>query len=437
MARRYTILILVLSVYALQNVFRPGGLMAYVFPSICWSLLALATLAICGLRRIRLWFNRRIFLLATLIAILQIVALVDAGLFTGFSRSPYSFTRRGLMINSIFVLSALIGTELSRACLMKDFGMKRPFLTLGLVTLLYSFMDRPVVGYLGVDRPLLLAEFLGTSFLPTLSKNLLVSYLALLGGPFASIAYRGCLEAFKWFCPVLPDLPWGIEALLGVLVPSLGFIIVSQFTNPRLLRRLRIPTETKRSRRSVGAKGSSARNWTIISALCVLIVWTATGLLGISPTVVLSGSMRPTMEIGDIAVSVERPIDSIKPGDIIQYSYPGGMTIHRVVEIGQLDGPKFFITKGDAEPTLDPRPVTPSQVRGKVVLTLPKLGWLSIHTKTVIKAILSFYSAHVMLGYATLAFAAFMASMYAVRTYKSRKIGRRRRLHGVGGRSRR
>ena len=429
----YIILVLVLVVYALLNLFRPGGLMAYFFPSVCWGLLAVATLKVCGFERIRLWFNKRVFFMAALIGIFQIVALIDAGLVTGFGKSPHSFTPRGLTINSIYVLSPLLGIELSRAHLMKNFGRRKPVLTLGLVTLLYSFiMSMSIVGFLGLltsNDPLPLADFLGSRFLPTLTANLLASYLALIGGPMASLAYRGPVIAFESFSPILPDLTWGFEALIGVMVPTIGFVVVSQTTPQKILRKFGIQTEPKKFARPK-AKKSSLRGWTIISILCVLLVWASTGLLGFYPTVVASGSMRPTMEVGDLAIVVSTDPSKIQVGDVIQYWQEGEMTLHRVVDIHQTEGSRLFVTKGDDNPISDANPVFPAQIRGKLIFTIPKLGWIPIYTKTAIANVWSFLTANTILAYVMLTTITSMASIYAIHAYKNRPRRYWRRKRG-------
>jgi hypothetical protein len=68
--------------------------------------------------------------------------------------------------------------------------------------------------------------------------SLLSSYLALLGGPIASLAYRAPCQAFEWFSPILPDLSWGFKVLLGVAIPVFGFLYLNHATTFRDLRRI-------------------------------------------------------------------------------------------------------------------------------------------------------------------------------------------------------
>ena len=373
--------------------------------------------------------------MAALIGIFQIVALIDAGLITGFGRSPQTFTPRGLMITSIYALSPLLGMELSRAYLLKTIGKKKPFLTLGLVTLLYSFITISIIGFITIltsNEPLLISEFIGSRFLPTVTENLLASYLALLAGPIASLAYRAPLIAFEWFFPILPDLTWGFESLIGVMAPTIGFAVINQITPLTTLRKAGIKTKLKpkRFRRLDKRTKSSPKIWTVISLLCVLIVWTSTGLLGFYPTVVASGSMRPAMDVGDLAIVVSADPSKIQVGDIIQYWQEGEMTLHRVVEITGEGGTRLFVTKGDDNPIPDTDPVFPAQIRGKLIFTIPKLGWIPIYTKTAIANIWSFLTANTILAYAIVSTITLTASIYTIHAYKNRPHRYWRRKRG-------
>lgn len=389
------VLALVIGVYALLNWVRPGGYMAHIIPSACWGLLALVALKASGFKRIRSWFNGQVTIVAALVAICYIFVLVDIGIFTGFGESVLSFAPRALFFNSILVISTLLGMEFSRAYLIKSFGRARPFLIMGLVTVLYAFVSISTFRFLGINDPQGLAKFLGIWFLPMLAESLLASYLALVGGPVASLAYRGPLMAFWWFCPILPHLSWGIEALLGVMVPAIGFLVINQFISPITLRRVGIPTGAKGFGRA--RKGSLPWGWLGVAIFGVLIVWASTGLLGFQPTTMISGSMSPSMDVGDVAIVQNVSPNSIESGDIIQYWLGEEMVIHRVIEVQQTGNEKVFVTKGDANQKSDPKPVLPAQVRGKVILTIPKVGWAVIYIKSFASSAWSFISSNVAL----------------------------------------
>jgi signal peptidase I len=94
--------------------------------------------------------------------------------------------------------------------------------------------------------------------------------------------------------------------------------------------------------------------------------------------------MRPAMEVGDISIVISTNPSNIQVGDIIQYWQGEEMNLHRVVEIRQTESGLQFITKGDANNAADTTPVTADQIKGKLILTIPKVGWVSIAIKEFI-----------------------------------------------------
>jgi signal peptidase len=377
----YIILALFLAVYILLTLYYPGGMMAYALPSICWTTLALTTIYIAGgPAKIRSWTNNRITLMALLVGVLQIFILIDAGLINKFGNSPLSFAPAGIAINFILVSSTLLGMELSRGYLTKNLSRKNPTLTVAAITILYTFANVSIFSLINFQDPLAYTKFMGENFLPILTENLLATYLALISGPLASLAYRAPLQAFQWFSPILPDLPWGYTALIGVTSPTIGFIAINMATTQRDLTKAGIRTPRIRTPK-LRKNQKTMKGWLAISVFLVLAVWTSTGLFGFYPTIIASGSMTPTMDVGDIAITVSTDPYKIQVGDIIQYWQGQEMNMHRVVEIRQTESGEQFITKGDANNVPDSDPVSADQIRGKLIFSIPKLGWVSIAFK--------------------------------------------------------
>jgi len=104
--------------------------------------------------------------------------------------------------------------------------------------------------------------------------------------------------------------------------------------------------------------------------------------------IVLSGSMSPTIEPGDIVISTHVKPDEIEKGDIITFkdqNNPKNCITHRVVNIVKDDdGNIYFRTKGDANDEPDINIVPSSMLVGKVVVTIPYLGYLPTFAKSKI-----------------------------------------------------
>jgi signal peptidase len=421
------ILILVLAVYTLLSVYRPGGLMAYALPSICWGLVGLTTLGIYGSEKIRFWFSKPLVIVATLTAALQIIVLAFASLFTSFGRSPYAFTPTAITLNIAHFSSALIAFEFSRAYIIKSCSKRKIFTGIALIALFYTFVSIPLTKFLMLGAPMDTAKFLGSDFLPALAQSLFATYLALLGGPIASVAYMGTLTVFEWLSPILPNPPWAIKALITTLIPVIGFLTVNETVSSFKLMQLGIISRAEVKSRIRRTKKSSSLSWITVAIIGVIFVWGSTGLLGFQPSVIASGSMRPTLDVGDIAITVQTRLENIKVGDIIQYWRQGEMApiMHRVIEIYRSGGTTYFITKGDANPSPDD-PITPTGTVGKLVFTIPKIGWISIYLKEAIASTWSFFANNPPATYATIGII-LISSAYGIHTYRNQSLRRLRR----------
>ena len=111
---------------------------------------------------------------------------------------------------------------------------------------------------------------------------------------------------------------------------------------------------------------------------------------GVGMTVVLSGSMEPKLSTGDLLLVVEK--DEYFEDEIIVFQ-EGRMAItHRIVTI---EGDEIT-TCGDANNTPDD-PITKEQIKGKVVLAIPLVGYLVNAIKTPIGTIVILAAAFFLL----------------------------------------
>lgn len=154
-----------------------------------------------------------------------------------------------------------------------------------------------------------------------------------------------------------------------------------------------IQTDTAQAR--VGRRGRSGLLLNIarlaLDALLVLsIVVTGTVLVGSRLgawrlATVLSGSMRPEIQPGDVEILRPEPIDRLTVGQIVAFVPPqDSFTVtHRVVGVARVHGRTYMRTKGDANNVADPW--GPLQVLGQkiwvVTRTVPKVGYLTVWAK--------------------------------------------------------
>ncbi len=367
---------LLVLVYLLSGYGIPRGLGAftriYVVYPLLWCVLIAATVLASRYGRFeKLHFSKSLLWISLLVGAFQVACAVIAALLSSFGESPYAHTPYYIFLNTVFFGSTLVGMEFTRAYLLNVSGKNQSVLLLVLITLVFTALSIPLARFTTAGF-LSLIFFAGT-VLPLLAQNLLASFLALTTrGPVAAIAYIGVLRAFEWYSPILPDLSWQMAAFVGTLAPVVGLLVIqSQLSEPEP-RGVAAGKPAKR--------GHSLASWIIIAIVAVVIIWSSFGLLGFRPVVVISGSMSPEIDVGDVVVVRKVPVEDIQVGDVIQYKQGDTTIIHRVVEIRNQSAP-VFITKGDADNSPDPSPVYPSQILGKVSFTVPEVGWVSIWIK--------------------------------------------------------
>ena len=99
--------------------------------------------------------------------------------------------------------------------------------------------------------------------------------------------------------------------------------------------------------------------------------------------VVLSGSMLPSIQIKDIVVTKKVAEEELEIGDIITFISPdprfGGISVtHRIIDkyYDESSGNYSYRTQGDNNNVADSALVPNNNILGKVILKIPKLGYL-------------------------------------------------------------
>ncbi len=305
--------------------------------------------------------------LSILMGIFQVLLLVLIGVaFAGFGYSPYSHEPTGVMLNILLFFLPVIAFELLRRLILRSSRNLKPSLIVAttMVTVLLSLHIFNMAHV--VKNTSYLMEFLGTLVMPLLAENVMATYLLIRGGVSSSISYRLTLASFEYFSPILPRLSWIMKSFIYSAGSIMNFIIVEGISSS--------------SRRREGIPLSLL----IPTLLIALTIWFSLGFLGIYPTVIVSKSMSPLIEPGDLVVVLKVPYCKIHVGDIIHFWDGQQFIVHRVIDIRVIGSYKFFITKGDANEAPDPDPVPQTSVLGKMILVIPKIGWLSILVKRLI-----------------------------------------------------
>ena len=100
---------------------------------------------------------------------------------------------------------------------------------------------------------------------------------------------------------------------------------------------------------------------------------------------VQSGSMEPAISRGSVVIT--KPPRAYQIGDVITFRDIDNskyLVTHRISAIEKLEEERLFITKGDANQDTDNQRVNKELVVGKVILTLPFIGYAVSFARTIV-----------------------------------------------------
>jgi len=88
-------------------------------------------------------------------------------------------------------------------------------------------------------------------------------------------------------------------------------------------------------------------------------------------------SMNPYIEENDAVLTTGVSMEELAAGDVVVFPDPEGgpdPIVHRIVSLQEREGELVAVTKGDANPDVDPFVVPADRIYGKVRLVLPMGG---------------------------------------------------------------
>ena len=135
-------------------------------------------------------------------------------------------------------------------------------------------------------------------------------------------------------------------------------------------------------------KESLKKIWNITSTVLVVVIvlcavfLMGSRLLGFKCYTVISGSMKPEYNVGDLLYVKDVDVNTIKVGDPITFILNEDLVVatHRVVRI-DAENQRFY-TKGDANESADAAPVHFNNLVGVPVFSVPLLGYVSAYIQS-------------------------------------------------------
>lgn len=210
----------------------------------------------------------------------------------------------------------------------------------------------------------LVYEFLALFLIPSMSKNIFLSYITKKCGYFATFFYILIMDLNIYLLPSRANLNMLLEAVLLLVFPYLLYLY---------LKSLEI-------RRNVEIKPKKKNK--IVSAITTIIFLIMVALVSrefrYSMIGIGSGSMTGTINKGDAIIYDRYQENEDIKGKVIVFRKENRLIVHRVMRQYIVGGKAIYQTKGDYNKSMDNWVVETNDIVGVVEYRIPFIAWPSV-----------------------------------------------------------
>lgn len=210
-----------------------------------------------------------------------------------------------------------------------------------------------------------LLTFLSFTLLPSISSNIVLTYITLKVGYKPTMLYSEIIRLYRYLLPIIPNPNPYIYSIIMLVLPTLlGFRIYSFYKKEK-------DEELTREYNKKRFKGLF-----ILLIPIIILVYFVSGYFRFHMIAVGSGSMTPSIYKGDVVIIDKKKIDfdNLKEGQVIAFRKNGLLIIHRLVKKYKIDDEYILYTKGDANEEIDNFVTKENEVYGVVNYSIPYIG---------------------------------------------------------------
>lgn len=316
--------------------------------------------------------KKKATIVTVVIVIIGVAVTYALGAFIGFLRNGYSQSIRNIVRNTFGPIFTIIFMELFRYNYIR--ANKNKFKFVILITALLTILEIQMSIATNIKWDILQGYIAVTSIvIPRIARNMLLSYMSYKIGYQPCLIYRLILELYIYLVPYLPNFGDYLNSMFGLMVPMIVFTYVSTIIDEH----------------EEGIKQEFiAQKSRLVEVPMYLVIFVFIALISrVFPIFMIgigSESMTGVINKGDAVIAYKAINPEINVDDVIVFEVPGMVVIHRVIGIDEIDGIKYYRTKGDANPTKDNFDITMDKIKGKVKFRIPYISIPSVCLTEVI-----------------------------------------------------
>ncbi len=284
------------------------------------------------------------------------------GLILGFNRTILVLSVNYFVKVILLEVVVIVFEEIIRYIICRNKQHKK--LALVIYTLLLSILSiiMEIKGFDLKDNEIFFI-FVTTIVIPIISRQCICSYLTYKVSYKPALIFNLVMSLYAYLLPIVPSLGNYLYAVGNVALPYAIYFMVSKLT--------------KYKEKEIVRNKISLRRLSYIPVMVVLIILVILVSGAFSHTLIAIGSnsMSPCYERGDAIIYKKIDSKNLKIGDVIAFKNRGRVVTHRIINIKKIDDKSLYITKGDANKSVDTWEVKDSDVLGIVKYSIKYIGY--------------------------------------------------------------
>ncbi len=317
-------------------------------------------------------YKKNLVFFITFYTIAFLILMYGIGLVFGYTKSPFKMDFISIIKNVLPVILVITSSEVFRYLISKK-GEKNNLifvLTIILFTLIDLVLNIKLYDLTKLDNIL---EFSTVIILPSIFKNWTLTSFTYKYGFKQNLVYRYILELYIYLIPIVPDLGTYLESVLLMIYP----VLLKRNIYYRFDKEKKVDLKDKQYGKKIMT--------IVICILTLLIIGLNSNLFRYWMVVVGTGSMEPTINIGDNVIvdkSYQKHLERLRKGDVLVFKNGEKIYVHRIISIDNIEEKYYINTKGDRKGQIeDSWVVTNKDVIGVVKFKIKYIGyptvWLS------------------------------------------------------------
>ena len=336
---------------------------------------------VCGIAHNNMLTSKLSIKLCLFYSIAFLVLKYSLGMVTGFYKNLYDLSFKGILVNTIPVIIIILLEEICRFTINEKSGRNRLILCTNV--LIFTLVDFSLItSFVGVNDLETFLKTLTTSFNQALFMNVGLSLISYKHGIKPALIYSFIFNLYKYFVPIVPGFSAYVETIVDMLIPIL-IVVLLHIGIPEIFKKKKNKEDIRDKRLITKLIGA------VLLILILIVVSLNSNIFRYWSCVVGSGSMEPTINIGDIIIvdkSYSKNPQVLNKGDILVFKINDKFYTHRIIDVLYVDGEKQFITQGDREgQAVDDWIVTKNEIVGVTKMRLRYIGLPSIWLRDLMK----------------------------------------------------